>query len=100
MFRRSDPGPDRLSFVFDGVPCSGRQGDMIAQALLGEQIHTFRLSAVSGQPRGPYCLMGACMECLVEVDGVENVQGCMTALRDGMVIRTQQRRRSIEDKAR
>ena len=38
-------------------------------------------------PRGPFCMMGVCFDCLVEVDGVPNVQGCMTLVSDGMQVR-------------
>ena len=40
-----------------------------------------------GAPRGLYCGMGVCFECLVIVDGVPNTRACMTWVRDGMEIR-------------
>ena len=45
-------------------------------------------------PRGPFCMMGVCFDCLVEIDGVPNVQGCMTPVREGMQVR------AIQGKAR
>jgi predicted molibdopterin-dependent oxidoreductase YjgC len=48
-----------------------------------------RASPVSGAPRAPYCLMGVCFECLVEVDGVRDRQACLTTIRDGMRVRRQ-----------
>ncbi|MDR5664870.1 (2Fe-2S)-binding protein, partial [Burkholderia cenocepacia] len=35
----------------------------------------------------PFCMMGVCFDCLVEIDGVPNVQGCMTPVADGMQVR-------------
>jgi D-hydroxyproline dehydrogenase subunit gamma len=66
-----------------------RPGDSVAVALLAAGVNTTRTTAASGAPRGPYCMMGACFECLAEVDGVANVQTCMTEVRDGMRIRLQ-----------
>jgi predicted molibdopterin-dependent oxidoreductase YjgC len=54
---------------------------------------------VSGEPRAPYCMMGVCFECLVEVDGVPNVQACMTSVREGMTVRRQHGARQIGGQA-
>ena len=50
--------------------------------------HT-RRSPVSGQERAPYCFMGVCHECLVEIDGVPNQQACLIEVKEGMKIRRQ-----------
>jgi predicted molibdopterin-dependent oxidoreductase YjgC len=44
---------------------------------------------VTGAPRGPFCLMGVCFECLVEIDGRSNCCACMTQVAPGMRIVTQ-----------
>lgn len=59
----------------------------VAAALLANGMSACRASAVSGASRGPFCMMGVCFDCLVEIDGVPNVQACMTPVRDGMQIR-------------
>lgn len=82
-----------LSFSFDGRPLSGRDGDTVAATLLANGITTCRQTPVSSAPRGPYCMMGVCFECLVVIDGVGNRQGCMVPLREGMRIETQTGRR-------
>jgi D-hydroxyproline dehydrogenase subunit gamma len=46
-------------------------------------------TAIDGTPRGGYCLIGLCFECLVEVDGVPRVRACTTICRDGMTVRTE-----------
>ena len=48
------------------------------------------LRAVTSAPRAPYCMMGVCFECLVEIDGKPSRQACLTPVRDGMVIKRQQ----------
>ncbi|MFL9902362.1 (2Fe-2S)-binding protein [Paraburkholderia fungorum] len=60
----------------------------VAEALLAGGNITCRTSQVSGEPRGPFCMMGVCFECLVEIDGVPNQQACMTAVRPGMRVRS------------
>ena len=50
---------------------------------------TTRLSPVSQQPRSAYCAMGACFECLVEIDGLPNQQACMQRVYPGMEVRCQ-----------
>lgn len=100
MFRRlRDIGGSPVPFTFDGNALSGRQGDTVAAALLGNAIEACRTSVVSGSPRAPYCMMGVCFECLVTIDGVGNRQGCLVLLAEGMRIETQRGARlmSTED---
>lgn len=82
-------GATDLTIWFDGAAIPARTGDSIAVALLAAGITTTRTTPVSGAPRGPYCMMGACFECLAVVDGRPNTQTCMTAVRNGMRIERQ-----------
>jgi len=75
----------RLAFTFDGRSLTAAPGMTVAAALLAEGIVTLRDTPVSGSPRGPFCLMGACYDCLVQVDGI-TVQACMTPVREGLVV--------------
>ena len=88
VFRRL-PGDDgeRVTIEFEGVALSARAGDSVASALLACGYRSTRNTPVSGAPRGPFCMMGSCFECLVEIDGQPNCQGCMVAVRDGMTVR-------------
>lgn len=86
-----------LSFSFDGRAMTGRSGDTVAAALLANGVQACRQTPVSGAPRGPYCMMGVCFECLVVIDGVGNRQGCLVPLREGMRIETQAGRRQPEE---
>jgi len=49
-----------------------------------------RTTPVSGSPRVPYCMMGVCFDCLMEIDGVPNRQACLVTVAEGMRIRRQQ----------
>ena len=87
MLTRPDPGT--LTLYFDGRAIRARDGDSVAAALLANGIMTTRATPVGGAPRGPYCMMGACFDCLAVVDGRDGVQTCLTPVRDGMRIERQ-----------
>jgi hypothetical protein len=93
MFRRL---PDELlnrapavTIIIDGQPFAARAGDSVAAALLASGRLACRTTAVSGDARGPFCLMGVCFDCLVVVDGRANQQGCLVLVAEGMEIETQ-----------
>lgn len=88
MFRRRHDG-DAVHFTFEGEELAAKAGESVAAALLAAGVTAFRETPVSGAPRGPFCLMGICFECLVEIDGAENQQACMVRVSDGMRVRRQ-----------
>ena len=96
MFRRlPDPPARRVPFTLDGRAVEGAEGDTVAAVLLALGRTACRETAVSGAPRGPYCMMGVCFDCLVVIDGVGNRQGCLVPLREGMAVETQRGRREV-----
>lgn len=80
----------------EGREVQVREGQTLAMALLGADIVPFRKTAVSGAPRAPLCLMGVCFDCLVEVDGSQNVQSCLVEVQNGMQVRLSTGARRIE----
>lgn len=96
MIRRLETDGAALEFTFEGQKIVARQGDSIAAALTAAGIRNLRDSVVSSAPRGIFCMMGSCFECLVEVDGVPNRQACMIQAKDGLDVRRQ--RGSVEVK--
>jgi len=76
---------DLLSFTFDGQTVSAQRDMSVAAALLCAGITALRNTPVSGSARGPYCMMGACFDCLVSIDGV-TVQACQVPVTDGLVV--------------
>lgn len=78
-----------VTLTVEGRTIHARDGDTLALALLDAGLDHTRTTPVSGAPRAPLCLMGACFECLVEVEGQPNVQACMLEVRDGMSVRLQ-----------
>ena len=88
MFRRT--GSAEVTLWFEGRDLKAREQDTVAAALLSHGINTTRATARSGAARGPFCMMGACFECLAVVDGRANVQTCLTPVRDGMRVERQE----------
>ncbi len=87
--RRPDAAPAAIvTVVVDGVRVDAREGDSVAAALLAAGVVAFRASAIDGAPRGPWCLMGACSECVVEIDGVPGQRACLARVASGMTIVT------------
>lgn len=75
----------QMAFTFDGKSVSASPGMNIAAALLAAGVLAIRDTPVSGSPRGPFCMMGACYDCLVSIEGV-TVQACVTPVREAMVV--------------
>jgi len=88
VFTRPDSGS--IFFHFDGKEIRAREGDSIAAALLAAGERVTRTTPVGRAPRGPFCMMGACFDCLAEVDGVAGVQTCLVPARAGMRVARQQ----------
>jgi len=81
-----NPKPENeVSFTFDGTPVSAQRGMSVAAALFYNGVTAIRSTPVSGSARGPFCMMGACYDCLVPIDGV-NVQACQVLVTDGLVV--------------
>ena len=73
---------------FDGEVITAFDGDNLAAALLRSGKVVFR-NAAKDDPRGPYCMMGVCFECLVKIDGRPNQQACQISVHDGMIVQRQ-----------
>ena len=79
--------PASVTIEVDGAPVTAYPGESLAAALLAAGRRTFGRTT-GGAPRGPFCNMGICFDCAVDVDGVAGVRACMTAVRAGMKVTT------------
>jgi predicted molibdopterin-dependent oxidoreductase YjgC len=96
MFRKlHELGAGVLTVDIDGAPAVAEPGETVAAVLLRQAEPWSRLTAVSQRKRAPYCMMGACFECLAEVDGVSSVLTCLKPVCDGMRVTRQTGRRRI-----
>ena len=82
------PTGSPVGFRFDGREIEALEGETIAAALAASDIVAVR-QARSGAPRGPFCGMGVCFDCLVTIDDRANRQACMVQVAEGMRVETQ-----------
>jgi predicted molibdopterin-dependent oxidoreductase YjgC len=94
MFRRlHEPAAAAVRITVDGHEVLAREGESVAAAMLAAGIETFRTTPVSGSARAPYCMMGACFDCLVAIDGAGSRPSCLVVVKEGMKIATQRGKR-------
>jgi predicted molibdopterin-dependent oxidoreductase YjgC len=89
MFKRIRSIDNPVAIRFEGEALVAQEGDTVAAALLSTGTIAFRPSAEEKSDRGPYCLIGNCFECLVEIDGVPNQQACRVQVYEDMRIERQ-----------
>lgn len=79
-----------ITLVVDGKRIKAHEGEMIASALVAAGIKTFRRTSKRGEPRGIFCAIGRCTDCVMEVNGRPNVRTCVTPVEADMVVNTQE----------
>lgn len=79
----------RVKITVDGKDLFAYEGEMIAAALLANGIKIFRYTKRFNKPRGIFCGIGRCTDCIMTVNGIPNVRTCITPVKEGMVIETQ-----------
>lgn len=89
MFRRLHEPRTTVTLTLDGRALTAAAGDTVAAAVLASGDPVCRAAPVGGAPRAPYCMMGVCFECLMEIDGQPNRQACLVPVRDGMRVARQ-----------
>lgn len=83
MFRRIEPQHDTITIYIDDKPCMATAGEAVANVLLNagfSAVHT----APNGTPRGPYCMMGVCFDCMITLADGRVEQACQTYAEDGL----------------
>ena len=78
----------RIGFVLDGAAAEAYEGETVSAAVMADRDLGLRVTD-RAQPRGYFCGMGVCFDCVMVVDGVPNTRTCVTWVRDGMVVEHQ-----------
>lgn len=86
----TEPDPGGFEVVLDGRRLPARAGQTVAAVLLAAGVRSWRTTRHGGRPRGMFCGIGVCFDCLVIVNGVPNVRACVTVVRPGDVISSQE----------
>ncbi len=76
-----------IVFTADGRDVPARPGESVAAALHAAGIRMLRTSPTAGAPRGMFCLMGACQECLVRIGGRRRL-ACQELAAPGLSVET------------
>ena len=81
-----------VRIFLDDQPLDVPAGISVAAAVLGHAhaSHT-GYNSVDGSPRAPFCLMGVCFECLMEINGEPDVQSCLVSVQEDMRVRRQRK---------
>ena len=101
-FPRSDQGPVKGSAGWrwrtrivanpavedlDGEAIAAPRGETLVAVLLARGALAAGTAPRSNLPRGPYCMIGTCFGCLVEIEGVGDRRACLTPVREGLSVR-------------
>ena len=78
-----------VPFTFDGKPMKGYEGEPVAAALKAAGVMVHRYTKKEHKPRGIFCAIGRCTDCVMIVDGKPNIRTCVTPLVEGMEVKTQ-----------
>nr|WP_245211750.1 (2Fe-2S)-binding protein [Neoroseomonas oryzicola] len=82
-----DASRPRITLTLEGQAIEAQQGDTLLTALLAAGAGHLRESEFGDGPRAGFCLMGACQDCWVVVEGMGRVRACATLAAQGMEVR-------------
>jgi predicted molibdopterin-dependent oxidoreductase YjgC len=80
---------NKIQFTFDGQPMEGFEDEPIAIALRSNGVLIHRYTTRQNEPRGMFCAIGRCTDCIMVVDGKPNIRTCVESLKAGMKVETQ-----------
>lgn len=78
-----------VTILVNGRPMKAKKGEMILAALLSEDMIVNRYTTKRHEPRGIFCGIGQCTDCMMVVNGIPNVRTCITPVEDGMTVDVQ-----------
>lgn len=79
----------RGTFTFDGRDIAFTDGQTVGAALVATGILSWRTTRRRGRPRGLFCGIGVCHDCLVTVEGSPNQRACLVTARACTAVTTQ-----------
>lgn len=91
---RLAPGPAvtrgrRVTLRVGARAVEAYEGETVGAALHAAGERVLMRSIKYHRPRGLFCNAGKCASCLMRIDGTPNVRACVTPVRDGMKIESQ-----------
>lgn len=86
----SDERKEMVTIEVDGKALAVYEGEPIAVALLASGRRILRRTKKRREPRGIFCAIGQCTDCIMTVNGIPNIRTCVTAIEEGMKVETQE----------
>lgn len=77
------------AFRFDDRDIDFTAGQTVGAALINAGIYSWRVTRRHGTPRGLFCGIGVCFDCLVDIDGTPNQRACQVSAAAGLIVTTQ-----------
>lgn len=78
-----------VTIYVNGQPMKAIKGEMILATLLANGVIVNRYTRKEHEPRGLFCGIGQCTDCMMQVNGIPNVRTCITPVEDGMQVEVQ-----------
>jgi hypothetical protein len=77
-----------FEITFDGRPIRVSAGQTVGAALVAAGIRSWRRTRVAGRPRGLFCGIGVCFDCLVTVNDRPGLRACLVEAQPGDDVRS------------
>ncbi len=75
-----------MKVFVNGAEIEATESENVGTFLLKRRQQVLRMTRFEGNPRGMFCGIGVCFDCIVTIDGIANQRACITQLREGMRI--------------
>ncbi|WP_082057163.1 (2Fe-2S)-binding protein [Psychromicrobium lacuslunae] len=75
-----------MTLNFDGREIPFKPGESVAAALYRSGVKSWRITRENGRPRGLFCGIGVCFDCLITVDGERNQRACLVSAQEGLTL--------------
>lgn len=75
-----------MTITFEGREIPFEPGQSVAAALIAAGIRSWRTTRHDAAPRGLFCGIGACYDCLVTINDTPAQRACLAPAHDGDVI--------------
>lgn len=77
---------EKITIYYNGKAVEAIKGEPVAAALTAAGVRAFRKTGKLHEPRGIFCAIGRCTDCIMTVNSVPNVKTCVTPAEDGMTV--------------
>ena len=78
-----------IKFTFNDQVITAKSGQSVGAALLAADVRKLRTTRFDQNPRGVFCGIGICFDCLVVIDGIASQRACIVEVKPGMKVQTQ-----------